>query len=97
MPDKLYGGLHEMDFRKIAKKAVVDYWNSNKTLTAKYGEINSKKVYVVWQVKVVENSKALLGVSMDGDGYYFEFTYHGSDQVGFLDVYRKQKHTEIQY
>ena len=90
MPDKLYGGLHEQKFRSIAKKAVVEYWNGNKNLVKKHGEINHKNVYVVWQVKAIQNSKALLGVSAENDGMYFEFTYNGDEQVAYLDVYKKQ-------
>lgn len=97
MPNKLYGGLHEKKFRSMAKKAVIEYWNGNKNLVAKFGEINPEKVYVVWQVKVIQNSKALLGVSVEGDGMYFEYTYHGDEKTAFLDVYKKQKKVTIEY
>ena len=97
MPTQLYGGLHEKKFRSLAKKAVVDYWNGNKTLVKNFGEINSEKVFVVWQVKVVQNSKALLGVSKEGDGLYFEFTYVGDSKTAFLDVYKKQTKVTIEY
>lgn len=92
MPNKLYGGLHENKFRSIAKKAVVDYWNSDKNLVKAYGEISNQKVYVVWQVKAIQNSKAMLGVSCDGDGMYFEVTYNGDEGELYLDVYKKRKH-----
>lgn len=97
MPTQLYGGLHENKFRSLAKKAVVDYWNGNKTLVKKFGEINSEKVFVVWQVKVVQNSKALLGVTKEDDGLYFEFTYVGDSKTAFLDVYEKQTKVTIEY
>lgn len=90
MSIELYGGLDETKFRSIAKKAVVEYWNANKTLVKKFGDISSQKVFVVWQVKVIQNSKALLGVKADGDGLYFEFTYNGEAKEGYLDVYKKQ-------
>ena len=96
MPDKLYGGLHENKFRSMAKKAVVDYWNGNKKLTDKFGEISIQKVYVVWQVKAIQNSKACLGVSCDGDGMYFEVTYNGDAKEMYLDVYKKQKNLTIE-
>ena len=91
MPTKRYGGLPEDKFRTIAKKAVVDYWNSNKTLATKFGEINTRKVFVVWQVKAIQNNKALLGVNVEDDGMYFEFTWNGEAGEGYLDVYKKQK------
>lgn len=97
MPDKLYGGLHETKFRSMAKKAVVDYWNGDKKLVNKFGEIGPQKVYVVWQVKAIQNSKALLGVSCEDDGMYFEFTYNGDAKEAYLDVYKKQKKVVLTY
>lgn len=88
-------GLSEQKFRSIAKKAVVDYWNGNQTLTKKYGKISDKKVYVVWQCKVIQNLKGLLGVGVEGDGMYFEFTWNGDAAEGYLDVYKKQKHVIV--
>ena len=89
MSSQLYGRLSEDKFRSIAKKAVVDYWNGNLSLTKKFGEITSKKVFVVWQVKAIQNNKALLGVNVEGDGLYFEFTWNGDKSEGYLDVYKK--------
>lgn len=97
MADKLYGGLHENKFRSMAKKAVAEYWNGNSKLVDKFGEISTQKVYVVWQVKAIQNSKACLGVSCEGDGMYFEFTYNGDANEAYLDVYKKQKHSTIKY
>lgn len=97
MPNQLYGGLSEDKFRSMAKKAVVEYWNQNKTLLDKFGQLTTKKVYVVWQVKAIQNSKALLGVSFDGDGMYFEYTYNGDAKEAYLDVYKKQKKVVLQY
>ena len=95
MTANLYNGLHEQKFRSMAKKAVVDFWNDNKKLVEKFGEINSQKVYIVWQVKVIQNSKALLGISLEGDGMYFEATYNGDAKEMYLDVYKKQAHKTI--
>lgn len=86
----------ENEFRSITKKAVVDYWNVSKALSKKYGEITAKKVYVVWQVKVLQNFKALLAVNFDGDNMYFEATYDGDKNVLYLDAYRKMANREIQ-
>ena len=95
MPTKLYGGLPEDKFRSMAKKAVVDWWNSDKKTVKAFGEITSRKVFVVWQVKAIQNNKALLGVFVEGDGLYFEFTWNGDAQEGYLDVYKKQDHVTV--
>ena len=94
MSDKLF---NENKFRSMAKKAVVEYWNSNKTLLKKFGEINANKVFVVWRVEIMQNAKALLGVSVEGNDLQFEFAYNGEEKIGYLDVYAKRKHVEIEY
>lgn len=86
-------GMTEDAFRKLAKDAVVDYWNNNAVLALTYGKIDVDDVYVTWQCKAIENFKALLGVNCDGDGLYFEFTLHDKMNRCYLDVYKK--HTQI--
>ena len=88
-------GITEKKFRSLAIGAVVDYWNSSKTLVKQYGEIKSSKVYVTWQCKAIQNFKALLGVSFEGDGLYFEFTWNGDAKEGYLDVYKKAKNIVV--
>lgn len=88
-------GMTEMKFRSMAKKAVVQFWNDDKKLVKKFGEITDRKVYITWQCKAIQNLKALLGVSFDGDGYYFEFTWNGDANEGYLDVYKKQKNIVV--
>ena len=70
MPTQLYGGLPEDKFRTMAKSAVRDYWNSTSKLVKKFGEITNRQIFVVWQVKAIQNNKALLGVNVDGDGMF---------------------------
>lgn len=88
-------GMTEQKFRSLGKKAVAEYWNENKTLVKKFGKITDKKVYVVWQCKAIQNLKALLGVGVEGDGMYFEFTWNGDANEGYLDVYKKQKNITV--
>lgn len=87
--------MNENKFRSIARKAVVEYWNGNKKLVDKFGEITNQKVYVVWQCKAIQNLKGLMVVNVEGDGYYFEFTWNGDEAEGYLDVYKKQKHVTV--
>lgn len=47
-------------------------------------------VYVVWQVKVLQNYKALLATDIEGDQHYYEATYNGDKKELYLDVYDKQ-------
>lgn len=83
-------GMTEDDFRALGKKAVVDYWNANDSLTDTFGEISMADVFVTWQCKAIENFKALLGVNRNGDGLYFEFTLHAAKNRCYLDIYKKQ-------
>lgn len=91
MPTLLYGGLPYDKFALMARKAVVEHWNGDKALTKKFGKIDLPKVFIVWQVKAIQNSKALLGVSVEGDGMYYEATWNGDEQIMYLDVYVKKE------
>lgn len=97
MPTQLYGGLPEDKFRTMAKTAVREYWNANDKLRKQFGQIDNRKVFVVWQVKAIQNNKALLAVNVDGDGLYFEYTYNGDAKEAYLDVYKKQDKKTLQY
>lgn len=88
MPTDLYGGLHEEEFRNRAKHAVMAWWNERNPDRKVY----ENDIFIVWQVKAIQNSKALLGLSLDDDGLYFEATYSGDKGLVYLDVYRKIDH-----
>lgn len=45
-------------------------------------------VYVVWSVKVLQNSKALLSTSLF-DGMYYEVTLNGDKDEIYFDAYKK--------
>lgn len=91
-----YAIIGEKEFRKLAKTAVMNYWNDNKELCKRFGDIiGPDDIYIVWQVKVIQNFKALLGVNRQDDGMYFEFTYHGNNNRCYLDCYKKQDQVVI--
>ena len=91
-----YAIINEKQFRKLAKTAVMNYWNGNEELCKRFGDIiGPDDVYIVWQVKVIQNFKALLGVNRQGDDMYFEFTYHGEMNCCYLDAYKKQDQVVI--
>ena len=90
MPNNLYGGLSENQFRNMAKNAVANFWNGNQTLVDEFGYLDAGEVYVVWSCKTIQNFKALLGAPKEDDGMYFECTYNGDMHEAYLDVYRKQ-------
>lgn len=80
----------EETFRNVAKESIIKWWNSQKDLVDRYGVITHSDIFVVWQCKAIENFKALLGVYMDGDEHYFEFTYHAAKERCYLDIYKKE-------
>lgn len=79
--------MTEQEFRKLAVNTVVDYTNAHldkadgKTITA-------DDVFVVWQVKVLQNNKALLSTALP-DGMYYECTYNGDKDEMYVDCYKK--------
>lgn len=82
-----------MDYMQKAKEAVADYYNDRRIavefIEAYAGQdIFPEDVYVVWFCKTLQNFKALLSTNIP-DGRYYEFTYDGDKQRGYLDVYAK--------
>ena len=86
--------MQNKDFVEKAKQAVVDYHNSQADSTDKNGRITADEVYVVWLVKALRNNKALLSTTV-ADGMYYEFTWNGDKNEGYLDAYKKWKNVLV--
>ena len=80
--------MDNQKFVELAKKAVVDYFNSRKEITDE-GLLTKEDVYVVWLCKTLQNNKALLSTTV-WDGMYYEATYNGDAKELYLDFYEKQ-------
>ena len=74
------------EFIKLAKDKV-DHYTFD---VLGYKQI-SIEIFVVWQVKVLQNYKALLATDIEGDQHYYEVTYNGDKKELYLDVYDKQE------
>lgn len=81
-------------FLKKAIDSVVEYFNGQADSTDKNGNITADNVYVVWLVKVLQNNKALLSTNIP-DGMYYEFTWNGDKEEGYLDAYKKWKNVIV--
>jgi hypothetical protein len=88
--------MTEREFREKAVNAVVDYFNSQVDSTDKNGKITNDNVFVVWECKVLQNNKALLSTTVP-DGMYYEFTWNGDKNEGYLDAYKKWKNVIVTY
>lgn len=86
--------MQEKDFRAIAIKAVVDYFNAQADSTDKNGRITEDDVFVVWMCKTLQNNKALLSTTVS-DGMYYEVTYNGDKHEVYFDAYNKWKNILI--
>lgn len=81
------------DFEYRAACAVVNYVNSHLDKSdGKYISIDD--VYIVWLCKILQNNKALLSTNLS-DGMYYEFTWNGDKEEGYLDVYKKWQNVVI--
>lgn len=79
--------MNDVEFIKCCKQLVADYTNKHIDVTdGKRITIND--VYTVWQVKALQNSKALLSTTLC-DGMYYEITYNGDKGEIYLDAYKK--------
>lgn len=74
----------EFDFRSECFMEIISYYSSLGL------EIDPKDIYVVWQVKALQNFKALLSTNIL-DTRYFEITYNGDKNEMYFDAYVKEK------
>lgn len=82
--------MNDDSFISISKEIVADYVNEH---TDGVGIIKDA-IYVVWQVKALQNNKALLSTPIQ-DGRYYEVTYNGDKNEIYLDAYKKEKNIVI--
>lgn len=75
------------DFIKCSKDLVADFQNDG---------TEPDEVYVVWSVKVLQNSKALLSTPVS-NGMYYESTLNGDKNEIYFDAYKKQENKCIEY
>lgn len=87
----LYGTMTDKKFDKLATTAIANWWNKQDNLVAEFGQISPDEVYNTWRCKAIENFKGLFGVPRDGDGLYFEFTFHAKMNRCYLDIYKKKQ------
>lgn len=79
------------EFVKLCKNLVVEYVNQSE-YTTKDGHrpyIKTCHVFVVWLSKVLQNNKALLSTTTDGDTRYYEITHNGTTDEIYFDAYDK--------
>lgn len=86
--------MEERKFRDMAIQAVVTYFNAQVESTDKNGKISNDDVFIVWQCKTLQNNKAMLSTTVS-DGMYYEFTWNGDKQEGYLDAYKKWKNIVV--
>jgi len=83
----------QRSFIEKGKGAIVEYFNTQVDKTDNV-KITEEDVYVVWQCKTLQNNKAMLSTTIS-DGMYYEFTWNGDKNEGYLDAYKKWKNILI--
>lgn len=86
--------MSNKEFQEKAIKAVVDYFNGRKDSTDKNGDITVDDVFIVWLCKTLQNHKAMLSTTVS-DGMYYEFTWNGDRNEGYLDAYKKWQNVVV--
>ena len=79
--------MNEKDFVALVKKTVAEYTNAHLDKTDGK-RITEDDVFIVWQCKVLQNSKAMASTTLF-DGMYYELTYNGDKKELYLDAYKK--------
>lgn len=79
--------MTDVTFVKFCKEAIRDYVNKHIDKTDR-AEILTDDVFIVWQVKALQNWKALASTTLF-DGMYYEITYNGDKGEAYIDCYKK--------
>ena len=79
--------MNEKEFVALVKKTVAEYTNAHLDKTDSK-QITADDVFIVWQCKVLQNSKAMASTTLF-DGMYYELTYNGDKKELYLDAYKK--------
>lgn len=79
--------MTEQRFTELVKQKVVEYTN-NHLDKSDNKKITEDEVFIVWEVKVLQNNKALASTTLF-DGMYYEFTYNGDKDQLYMDAYKK--------
>ena len=79
--------MTDVTFVKFCKETVRDYVNKHIDKTDR-AEISTDDVFIVWQVKALQNWKALASTTLF-DGMYYEITYNGDKGEAYIDCYKK--------
>ena len=77
--------MNEKDFIEKCRGLVKQYALEH---LDKSDNIPEFDVFVAWNVKVLQNNKALLSTTLF-DGMYYEITYNGDKQEFYFDAYKK--------
>ena len=83
------------EFIEKCQQLVAEYANSHIDVTDGAKKLTADEVYVVWSVKVLQNSKALLSTPLL-DGMYYEITYNGVKNEIYFDAYKKFENKKIE-
>lgn len=75
-------------YERLCKEKLIKWYRKNKGFN-----LSMEDVYVVWSCKTLQNYKALLSTTVNGDGIYAEYTYNGDKQELYEDVYSKLTNT----
>lgn len=81
--------MNDREFRELCIDAVRAWYSECEE------QHRPNNIYIVWQCKTLQNSKALVSTDKS-DGYYFEVTYNGDKHEAYLDAYTKVTNNVIE-
>lgn len=79
--------MTDVAFVNFCKETIRDYANKHIDKSDR-AEISTDDVFIVWQVKALQNWKALASTTLF-DGMYYEITYNGDKGEAYIDCYKK--------
>ena len=88
--------MNHNEFIDKAKELVADYTNKHTDVSDGDNRlITIDDVFIVWSVKALQNSKALLSTTQF-DGMYYEVTLNGDKDEIYFDAYKKFQNIKVE-
>lgn len=85
--------LSERKLRSFAKDCIAGYWNANKNLVKRYGEVEPSDVKLAWKGKLPVS--AIYSVNVEGDDHLFVFRYDAKKGVATVGIFKQQTSREF--
>lgn len=81
------------EFQSACKAKLLNWYAKHKPTADGNAKISKSDVFIVWACKALQNYKCLVGIKLNSDVTYAEYTYNGDKEELYEDIYYKLSNT----